>query len=98
MIFNSINFYSMPKVSFGKTNIQVVYDNLIANGFTDNPKVGFCSFGAALLSPKGYETGFLMREQIPASSGNLEVVFSIKEGDLPVIKSIPGFSYVFDKD
>ena len=96
MILNSLNFYSMPKVSFAKTNIQEVYDNLIANGFTKNPKVGFCSFGAALLSPLGYETGFLMREQIPASSGNLEVVFSIKEADLPLIKSIPGFSYVFD--
>jgi len=88
----------MPKVSFGKTNIQYVYDNLIANGFTKNPKIGFCTFGTALLSPLGYETGFLMREQIPASSGNLEVVFYIKEEDLALIKSIPGFSYVFDKD
>ena len=88
----------MPKVSFGKTKIQEVYDNLIANGFTNNPKVGMCSFGTALISPLGYETGFLMRNQVPASSGNLEVVFSIKEADLPLIKLIPGFSYVFDKD
>ena len=88
----------MPKVSFGKTKIQEVYDNLISKGFTNNPKVGMCSFGTALISPLGYETGFLMRNQVPASSGNVEVVFSIKEADLPLIKSIPGFSYVFYKD